>query len=408
MIVIQFRRISDALNDFSGNITGKVALVRVDFNVPMNDEGKITDDTRLKAAVPTVRAVTERGAKVALLSHFGRPKGKPSPTMSLAPVAEAFARVLGAPVMFAKESTGEDVKAALKNAPDGSVLLLENTRFHQGEEKGDAELAKAFADLGDLYVNDAFSAAHRNHASTAVIAKHLPAYAGEAMARELDMLEAALGTPKPPVMAVVGGAKVSTKIDLLKNLVGKVDHLVIGGGMANTFLFADGFEVGASLCEKDLVETVNDIKANAARAGCAIHLPKDVILAKEFKARAENRTASPNDVHSDEMILDAGPKTIASFKERLGKVRTLIWNGPFGAFEMEPFDYATVEAAKLTAQAAKGGHLIAVAGGGDTVAALNHAGVSEDFTFISTAGGAFLEWMEGKQLPGVEALKKTG
>jgi len=395
----QFRRIEDA-----GDMTSKTAIVRVDFNVPI-DGDRITDITRLKAARPTVKALTEAGAKVALLAHFGRPKGERIESMSLAPIAPAFSAVLGAPVAFAEDCVGERVKAAIAALPAGGVILLENTRFHPGEEKGDEALARGMAVLGDIYVNDAFSAAHRKHASTALIARHLPAYAGRSMEKELDALETALGKPQKPVMAVVGGAKVSSKIDLLKNLVSKVDALVIGGGMANTFLAARGHSVGKSLCEHDLADTVKEIEANAQAAGCDILLPADLVVAKDFAANAPHRICKLDDVAEDEMILDAGPETVAVLATAMDVANTLVWNGPLGAFELIPFDTATVQAATAAAVRCRKGELTAVAGGGDTVAALNHAEAARDFTFVSTAGGAFLEWMEGKPLPGVEALK---
>ena len=395
-----FNRIDDA-----GDLTGKVALTRVDFNVPMAD-GKITDDTRLVAAVETVNALRNKGAKVVLLAHFGRPKGEKVPEMSLAPVAPAFAKVIGHPVSFFEDCKGEGAKAAIEALEETGIILLENTRYYKGEEKNDPELAKEIAALGDLFVSDAFSAAHRAHVTTVGLAQFLPAYAGKSMERELDALNAALGTPKRPVVAIVGGAKVSSKIDLLKNLVSKVDYLVIGGGMANTFLAADGVDVGKSLCEHDLADTAKQIDANAKAAGCEIVLPVDLVCTKEFAANAPNRTCGLDDVAADEMILDAGPATVTRLESVMDEANTLIWNGPLGAFEMEPFDAATVAAAKAAGKRAKEGSLIAVAGGGDTVAALNHAGAAGDFTFISTAGGAFLEWMEGKALPGVEALKK--
>lgn len=394
-----FKRITDA-----GNLTGKVALVRVDFNVPM-ENGLVTDDTRLRAAVDTVQSLRTAGAKVALLAHFGRPKGERVAEMSLAPVAGAFANVLGANVSFVADCKGEHVKQAIAELQPAGVILLENTRFYKGEEKGDLELAKEIASLGDLYVNDAFSAAHRRHVTTAVLAELLPAYAGMTMEAELDALDKALGNPERPVMAIVGGAKVSSKIDLLKNLVSKVDMLAIGGGMANTFLAAQGVDVGKSLCEHDLAGTVREIEAAAKAAGCEILLPRDVVVAKEFKANAENRICGLNEVAADEMILDAGMMSIAHLVAALGGAKTVIWNGPLGAFELTPFDHATVKVAEAAAKRVKEGKLIAVAGGGDTVAAMNHAGVAADLTFISTAGGAFLEWMEGKELPGVEALR---
>ena len=394
-----FKRIADA-----GNLTGKVALVRVDFNVPM-ENGLVTDDTRLRAAVDTVQSLRTAGAKVALLAHFGRPKGERVAEMSLAPVAGAFANVLGANVSFVADCKGEHVKKAIADLQPAGVILLENTRFYKGEEKGDLELAKEIASLGDIYVNDAFSAAHRRHVTTAVLAELLPAYAGVTMEAELDALDKALGNPERPVMAIVGGAKVSSKIDLLKNLVTKVDMLAIGGGMANTFLAAQGVDVGKSLCEHDLADTVREIEAAAKAAGCEILLPRDVVVAKEFKANAANRVCGLDEVAADEMILDAGLMSVANLVAALGRAKTLIWNGPLGAFELTPFDMATVKVAEAAARLAKDGKLVAVAGGGDTVAAMNHAGVADDLTFVSTAGGAFLEWMEGKPLPGVEALR---
>lgn len=395
-----FKRIPDA-----GNLTGKTALVRVDFNVPM-ENGLVTDDTRLRAAVDTVQSLRTAGAKVALLAHFGRPKGERVAEMSLAPVAGAFAKVLGANVSFVADCKGEHVKKAIADLPPAGVILLENTRFYKGEEKGDMELAKEIAALGDIFVNDAFSAAHRRHVTTAVLAELLPAYAGVTMEAELDALDKALGNPQRPVMAIVGGAKVSSKIDLLKNLVSKVDMLVIGGGMANTFLFARGYSVGKSLCERDLVDTVKEIEANAKASGCEILLPADVVAAKEFKAHAAHRVCGLAEVQDDEMILDAGPASVAALAAAMDRAKTIVWNGPLGAFELAPFDTATNAAARAAGERAKAGKLVAVAGGGDTVAALNHAGAAPDFTFISTAGGAFLEWMEGKELPGVEALKR--
>lgn len=394
-----FKRIEDA-----GDLTGKTALVRVDFNVPMAD-GKVTDATRLEAAVPTVKALLSQGAKVALLAHFGRPKGERKSDMTLQPVAKAFANVLGQSVAFADDCTGQATKDAIDALPAQSVILLENTRYHAGEEKNDPALADEMAKLGDIYVNDAFSAAHRAHVSTVGLAERLPAYAGKSMERELDALAQALGTPRRPVLAVVGGAKVSSKIDLLKNLVEKVDALAIGGGMANTFLAARGIPVGKSLCEHDLTDTARQIEAKAEASGCDILLPKDVVAAKTFAANAPHRICPASEVADDEMILDAGPETVAVLAIAMDTANTVIWNGPLGAFELEPFDKATVSAAKAAGARASSGNLIAVAGGGDTVAALNHAGAADQFTFISTAGGAFLEWMEGKALPGIEALK---
>lgn len=394
-----FKRIEEA-----GDLTGKTALVRVDFNVPM-EGGRVTDDTRLRAALDTVQTLRTAGAKVALLAHFGRPKGERVAEMSLAPVAPAVSKVLGSPVSFIADCVGDAVKSAIDALPPAGVILLENTRYHAGEEKNDASLADQMAALGDLYVNDAFSAAHRAHVSTVGLAERLPAYAGKSMERELDALEKALGAPEKPVLAVVGGAKVSSKIDLLKNLVTQVDALAIGGGMANTFLFARGHSVGKSLCERDLADTAKEIEVIAKGHGCDILLPRDVVAAKDFAANAAHRTCGLDEVSDDEMILDAGPQTIAILASAMDVAKTLVWNGPLGAFEIEPFDTATVKAARAAASRAKMGALVAVAGGGDTVAALNHAGAAEDFTFVSTAGGAFLEWMEGKPLPGVDALK---
>ena len=396
---MNFKRIADA-----GDLTGKTALVRVDFNVPM-DKGLVTDDTRLRSAVDTVQTLRTQGAKVVLLAHFGRPKGKRVAEMSLAPIAGAFARVLGSNVSFVADCKGDHVKAAIADLAPAGVILLENTRFHAGEETGDMDLAKEIAALGDLYVNDAFSAAHRRHVSTAVLAELLPAYAGCAMERELDALDKALGKPEKPVLAIVGGAKVSSKIDLLKNLVTQVDMLAIGGGMANTFLAARGHSVGKSLCEHDLADTAREIETIAKQNGCEILLPVDLVVARDFAANAPHRTSGLDDVADDEMILDAGPQTVAALTAAMDSAKTLVWNGPLGAFELTPFDTATVAAAKAAAARAKAGKLVAVAGGGDTVAALNHASVADDFTFVSTAGGAFLEWMEGKPLPGVDALK---
>ena len=393
-----FRRLADA------DVKDKRALVRVDFNVPMHD-GAVSDDTRLKAALPTIRALSWKGAKVVLLAHFDRPKGKRVPEMSLKPVAGPLARLLGAPVAFADDCIGPAARAAIDALPAGGVILMENTRYHAGEEKNDPALAAEMAALGDLYVNDAFSAAHRAHASTEGLAHLLPAYAGLSMQKELEALEAALGNPKRPVLGIVGGSKVSTKLDLLKNLVGKLDRLAIGGGMANTFLFAQGPEVGASYCERDMAETAREIIALAGRSNCELLLPVDIVAAEVMQPGAAARVRGLGQVDEHERILDAGPETVARLARAMDASATLIWNGPLGVFEMPPFDRGTVAAAKHAASLAKAGRLIAVAGGGDTVAALNHAGVSADFTFISTAGGAFLEWMEGKTLPGVAALE---
>ncbi|BEV11002.1 phosphoglycerate kinase [Asticcacaulis sp. DW145] len=391
------------LDDVS-DLHGKTALVRVDFNVPVED-GRITDDTRLKVALPTIEKLQKSGAKVALLAHFDRPKGKVVPEMSLRFVAPALSALLGTTVAFADDCVGADAADVLKLLPAGGVALLENVRFHAGEEKNDPDFAAQLAALGDIYVNDAFSAAHRAHASTEGVAKLLPAYAGESMRRELDALNAALGTPVRPTIGIVGGSKVSTKLDLLKNLVGKLDALAIGGGMANTFLYAQGHEVGGSLCEKDLKDTALEILKEAEAKGCRILLPLDVVVAQDFKAHAANRTVDLGPpLSADDKIFDAGPRTVTQLKDVIANSKTLIWNGPLGVFELPPFDAATVEAAKFAAEQTQSGKLVAVAGGGDTVAALNHAGVAQDMTFVSTAGGAFLEWMEGKDLPGVSAL----
>lgn len=395
---MSFRRLDDA------PASGKTALVRVDFNVPMQD-GKVSDDTRLRAALPTIRALSEKGAKVALLAHFDRPKGKRVPSMSLKPVVAPLAELLHSQVAFAPDCIGDEAANAIKALPVGGVVLLENTRFHDGEEANDKALAAEIAKLGDLYVNDAFSAAHRAHASTEGVAHLLPAYAGRAMEAELDALDAALGNPRRPVLGIVGGSKVSTKIDLLKNLVTKLDKLAIGGGMANTFLHAQGWEVGASYCEKDLGDTAREIVRLAGKHKCELLLPIDTIVAEKLDARAPAFVRGLGEIDDDERILDAGPETIARLTRAMDESNTLIWNGPLGVFETPPFDHGTVAAARHAAARAKNGKLIAVAGGGDTVAALNHAGVTGAFTFVSTAGGAFLEWMEGKPLPGVEALQ---
>jgi len=395
-----FRTLDDARD-----LAGKTALVRVDFNVPM-EGGRVTDDTRLRVALPTIQRLRDAGAKVALLAHFDRPKGERVPSMSLEPVVDDLERLLGAPVRFASDCVGEEAEAGLADLDVGGVVLLENVRFHKGEEKNDPDFARQLADLGDLYVNDAFSAAHRAHASTEGLARLLPAYAGESMRRELEALDKALGDPVKPVLGIVGGSKVSTKLDLLQNLVGKLDQLAIGGGMANTFLYAQGVDIGGSLAEKDMADTARAIMAEAAARGCELLLPIDVVVATEVKPGAAARTVKAGDALSaDDKILDAGPDSVARLTAAMDAARTLIWNGPLGVFEVPPFDTATVAAARHAAELAKAGKLTAVAGGGDTVAALNHAGVSDDMTFVSTAGGAFLEWMEGKPLPGVEALR---
>jgi phosphoglycerate kinase len=390
--------------DRIGDVGGKRVLVRVDLNVPVAD-GKVTDATRIERIAPTILELSDKGAKVVMLAHFGRPKGGPEPEFSLAPIAEAVAEVIGRPVAFASDCIGPVAAEAVAKLPDGGILLLENTRFHKGEEKNDPAFAEQQAANGDIFVNDAFSAAHRAHASTEGLARHLPAFAGRTMQAELDALEKGLGNPARPVVAIVGGAKVSTKIDLLMNLVKKVDMLVIGGGMANTFLAARGEDVGKSLCEHDLAQTAKQIMIEAASASCALVLPVDAVVAREFKAGAATETVDVAAVPADAMILDVGPKTIEAVTRAIDRAATLVWNGPLGAFEIEPFDRATVAAARHAAKRTKEGGLISVAGGGDTVAALNHAGVADEFTYVSTAGGAFLEWMEGKPLPGVEVLK---
>ncbi|MET3661448.1 phosphoglycerate kinase [Aquamicrobium ahrensii] len=391
--------------DDIGSVAGKRVLVRVDLNVPMA-EGKVTDATRIERVGPTIAELADKGAKVVLLAHFGRPKGEPKAEFSLEAVARSAAEVLGRAVGFAGDCVGEKAAAAIAAMKDGEVLLLENTRFHKGEEKNDPEFVRALAANGDIYVNDAFSAAHRAHASTEGLAHVLPAYAGRTMQAELEALEKGLGSPAKPVVAIVGGAKVSTKIDLLMNLVKKVDALVIGGGMANTFLAARGTEVGKSLAEHDLGQTAKQIMIEAAEAGCAVILPVDGVVAREFRAGAASETVAIDAVPQDAMILDAGQKSVEVVNQWIDRAATLVWNGPLGAFEIEPFDRATVEAARHAAGRTREGRLISVAGGGDTVAALNHAGAAADFTYVSTAGGAFLEWMEGKPLPGVEVLKR--
>ncbi|MEP2704312.1 MAG: phosphoglycerate kinase [Roseibium sp.] len=391
------------LDDLS-DLSGKRVLVRVDLNVPMKD-GKVTDTTRIERVLPTIRELSEKGAKVILLAHFGRPKGQVVPSMSLAPVAPAVAELLGKPVAFATDCMSEPAKTAVDAMQNGDVLLLENTRFHPCEEKNGEGFAKSIAENGDIYVNDAFSTAHRAHTTTEALARQLPAYAGRTMQAELEALGSALSEPKRPVLAVVGGAKVSSKIDLLENLVSKVDMLVIGGGMANTFMAAQGINVGKSLCEHDLADTANRIMAAAKIANCEIVLPADAVVAKEFKAGADNETVPLDAIPADGMMLDVGAASIDVVKSKIDAAKTLVWNGPLGAFEIAPFDKATVAAAQHAAENTKAGKLNSVAGGGDTVAALNHAGAAESFSYVSTAGGAFLEWLEGKELPGVKALE---
>ncbi len=385
------------------DLAGKVALVRVDLNVPVED-GRVTDSTRIARIVPTVEAILQKGGRPVLLAHFDRPKGKVVPEMSLRVVLPALEAALGRPVAFAEDCIGLPAKRAVAELAEGGVLLLENTRFHAGEEANDPAFAAALAALGEVYVNDAFSAAHRAHASTEGLARLLPACAGRLMEAELRALDAALGNPARPVVAVVGGAKVSTKLDLLGNLVARVDHLVIGGGMANTFLFAQGFEVGRSLAERDLAGTARGILESAAAAGCSVLLPQDAVVARELKAGAPCETVPATACPPDAMILDVGPATVAAAAKVLEGARTLVWNGPLGAFETPPFDAATLALARRAADLTAAGRLLSVAGGGDTVAALNAAGVADRFSYVSTAGGAFLEWMEGKVLPGVAAL----
>ena len=396
------------LDDLPEDLTGKKVLVRVDLNVPMQD-GAVSDDTRLRAAVPTIAELSDRGAIVLLLSHFGRPKGQTRPDMSTAQLVAPMHRLTGRSVRFIEDCQGAEAERAISTMLPGNIGILENTRFHEGEEKNDPGLAKAMAALGDYYVDDAFSAAHRAHASTEGITHYLPSFSGRAMEAELNALERALGNPERPVASVVGGAKISTKLAVLGHLVEKVDHLIIGGGMANTFLAARGVNVGKSLCEHDLTDEAERIFEQAEKAGCTVHLPYDVVVAKEFAPNPPTmRVCNVHEVAADEMILDIGPAAVEALADVLKTCRTLVWNGPLGAFETPPFDAATVALARTAAALTKEGSLVSVAGGGDTVAALNHAGVARDFTFVSTAGGAFLEWMEGRTLPGVAALEQQG
>ncbi len=394
-----FRTLDDA------DLAGKRALVRVDLNVPMED-GKVTDDTRLRATVPTIEKLRAGGAKVILLAHFDRPKGKVVPSMSLRPIVAPLSKVLGLPVAFAEDCVGPKAREAVNALQPGEILLLENVRFHAGEEANDRKFADSLAANGDLFVNDAFSAAHRPHASTEALAHRLPAYAGEQMRLELDALDRALGHPERPVLGIVGGSKISTKLDLLRHLVTKLDKLAIGGGMANTFLYAQGHDVGASYCEKDLADTAREVIRLAGQNNCKLFLPVDIVVAEKMAPGAPARVRDIGHVDEDERILDAGPETVERLCRAMGNSKTLIWNGPLGVFEIPPFDKGTMEAARHAASLVKAGKLVAVAGGGDTVAALNAAGVVDDFTFVSTAGGAFLEWMEGKTLPGVAALNQ--
>lgn len=390
--------------DASVALRGKSVLVRADLNVPVDANGAITDMTRITRFTPTVAFLADRGARVIILSHFGRPKGT-DPSLSLKPIAFALAAEMGRTVGFSPDCIGEDARNAVSGMKDGDILMLENVRFHSEEEKNDPEFARAIAQLGDIYVNDAFSCAHRAHATTEGIAHVLPAYAGYLMAEELSALDRALHAPERPVLAIVGGAKISTKLDLLGNLVKKTDVLVLGGGMANTFLAAQGVDVGASLCEKDMLDTARAIMATAQDAGCTIVLPIDGVIAKSFKAHAASETMSVQDIPKDGMMLDIGLSSVEQIEKHLTKVKTVVWNGPLGAFELEPFDAGTTAVAKAVANRTANGDLVTIAGGGDTVAALAHAGVIDDLTYVSAAGGAFLEWLEGKTLPGVKALE---
>jgi phosphoglycerate kinase len=388
------------------DVAGKRVLLRVDLNVPVHD-GKVTDMTRIERVVPTIRELADKGARVVVLSHFDRPGGKVVASMSLAPLADALSRVLGRPVAFGGDCVGAAAATVVGGLADGDVALLENLRFHPGEEKNDPVFAAALAQLGEIYVSDAFSAAHRAHASIEGITHLLPAYAGRLMQAELEALGKALDNPARPVAALVGGAKVSTKIDLLGNLSGRVDKLVIGGGMANTFLFAQGIDVGKSLCERDMADTARDILATAKANGCEILLPSDVVVAPAIDAGDQAGTVAVDAVPDDDMILDVGPETVKALIAALGTCRTVVWNGPLGAFEFPPFDAGTNAVARAVAALTDRGAVLSVAGGGDTVAALAHAGVGDKFSYISTAGGAFLEWLEGKELPGVAALRRA-
>lgn len=387
------------------SVSGKRVLVRVDLNVPM-EEGRVSDTTRIDRILPTIREIADKGGKVILLAHFGRPKGV-DPKESLAPVAVELAKRLGRPVGFAADCIGDAAKAAVDAMKNGDIVCLENTRFHKQEEKNDPAFVAALAANGDVFVNDAFSAAHRAHASTEGLARVLPAFAGRTMQAEIEALAKALEQPERPVLAVVGGAKVSSKLELLGNLVKKVDILVIGGGMANTFLAAQGKAVGKSLCEHDLLDTARSVLETAKASGCEIVLPVDGVVASEFKAHAASKTVSVDAVGADDMILDIGSASVKTVAAKLAMAKTLVWNGPFGAFELEPFDAGTNAVAQEAARLTKAGKLLSVAGGGDTVSALNHAGAADDFTYVSTAGGAFLEWLEGKPLPGVDALRRS-
>ena len=387
------------------NVAGQRVLLRADLNVPVRD-GKVTDTTRLERLLPTIKELADKGAKVIVLSHFDRPQGQVVPQMSLKPIADSLGRILGRPVAFAADCIGPEAENAVASLNDGDVLVLENTRFHEGEEANDPAFAAALAKLGDIFVNDAFSAAHRAHASTEGVARHLPSFAGRLMQAELHALEKALGNPARPVAAIVAGSKVSTKLDLLNNLVTKVDILVIGGAMANTFLAAQGYNVGKSLQEADLHGTALEILKTAAAKGCEILLPMDVVVADKFEANAPTQVVKIDAIPAGAMALDVGPATVEAFVRRLPEIKTIIWNGPLGAVETKPFDASTNTLASAIAEATKAGKVISVGGGGDTVSALKLAGVQHELTYLSSAGGAFLEWMEGKVLPGVEALSK--
>lgn len=390
------------LDDY--DVSGKRVLIRADLNVPMKD-GMVTDFTRIERTIPTLQELMKKGAKVVVLTHWGRPKGERNPEMSVRPIAEALAEKLNTPVAFGDDCIGEAAQAVVDGLDNGGLCVLENLRYHKAETENDSAFAEQLAELGDLYVNDAFSCAHRAHASTEALARLLPSCAGRLMQAELEALSSALENPQRPVAALVGGAKVSTKLDVLNNLSAKVDMLIIGGGMANTFLNAQGINVGKSLCEHDLAETAKTIMASAKANGCEILLPVDAVVAKEFAAGAENQTVAIDAMAADDMMLDVGAETIALIKEKLATCKTIVWNGPMGAFEIEPFDAGTNGAAQAAAELTKTAGLVSVAGGGDTVAALDHAGVKADFSYISTAGGAFLEWLEGKPLPGVDILR---
>lgn len=383
---------------------GGIVLIRADLNVPLDDNGAVRDATRLERLLPSLKKLSQNGFRIGVLSHFGRPKGQRVAEMSLAPIAVALGDLLGQKVTFAEDCIGDAAQEALTSLPEGCICVLENTRFHGGEEADDADFAAALAAPAEAYVNDAFSAAHRAHASTHGITKYLPTYCGRAMQAELDALTAALGDPKRPLVAVVGGAKISTKLDLLGNLSAKTDILVIGGGMANTFLAAQGHNIGTSLCEDTMLETARAIMAEAEKQGCTILLPRDAVVAAQFAAGQSGDICAAQAVPDDKMILDAGPEAVRDICAAFDKAATLIWNGPLGAFEIEPFDAATNHAAQHAATLTRKGQLTSIAGGGDTVAALNHAGAGKDFSYVSTAGGAFLEWLEGKDLPGVTAL----